>query len=245
MKRCAAFLTLMLFGAGCATTGRSPEPEFTPVPPPPPQAVFVPAATQASLQFAAGRYPNLFAPESRAVWGGGTVTTQVSSIEPVEENAAAAAGPIEITPPAASDGQLMIECRIESEFPDISIAYDVAGLRGCNAYLELPDGTRLLPAQKIIGRELSETPVGALRRYARTNRLYFPVSDNGLLVPMGSPGLRLVIQGHDSTFFFEWPNVPPPPDYKPPIGQREGTQKLKRGWHKTTSRAKRVGGNFH
>lgn len=243
MRRCAGVLMLVLLGAGCATTGHTPEPEFTPVPPPPPQAAFSPAAATAGLRFAEGRYPNLFAPESFALWNGGTA--QVSSVEPQEGTAAAVAGPIETTPPAAMGGQLMIECRIESEFPDISIAYDVAGLRGCNAYLELPDGSRILPAQKVIGRELGETPVGALRRYARTNRLYFPVSGDGILVPVGTPSLRLVLQGHDSTFFFEWPNVPPPPDYRPPLGQREGTQKLKRGWHKTTTRAKRVGSHFH
>lgn len=112
---------------------------------------------------------------------------------------------------SAPAGPIVITCYLESQFPDMSIAYDAVGLRGIQFHLQLPDGSELLPVQKSLDGELEEAPVGALRRFGRKLTLYFPgqaiLVDNPAVSPAG-PGVRLVLTGFDSHFYFEWPATP-------------------------------------
>jgi hypothetical protein len=108
---------------------------------------------------------------------------------------------------------LVIACRLVSTFPDRSIAYDAVGLRGIEVHLELPDGQVVMPAQTVIGSELTETAAGALRRYSRELTFYFPTGDFMVENPAANPsvrGMRLVLSGQSSAFHFEWLSMPDP-----------------------------------
>jgi len=181
--------------AGCGTTRESGSGGQATVMP-----LFTPVAAKASIQWVAGRYPNLFSPSSYAVW-------------PV------ATGEGEAAPAAAM--YLDIACHIASEFADTSIAYDVVGLRGVDVYLITPDGAQVRPIQIQRGTELIEEARGALRYFARTNRLLFPLRALELRVPPGGPpSARLVLEAHGAVYQFEWPanlaGMPPAPPPKRP-----------------------------
>jgi hypothetical protein len=170
-----------------------------------------------------GRYPMLFEPTSTAVWvdaplppppppppGEDAAAPETGELAPVDP-------PMEMAPieepmytseaMALRDTFMVLECRLASAFADQSIAYDVVGLRGLNVSLQLPDGREVPPAQIIIGSELLEAQRGALKMYGRTNLILFPKS-LAPQVAMGAgepPVMRLVLQGHESTFAFTWP----------------------------------------
>ena len=154
---------------------------------------FVPANGRSGARFDKGSYPDLLGPGSYAVWSG-------------PELAAAANGQSAEAAPAMNSNFLVIECRLESTFADMSIAYDAVGMRGLNVYIQTPDGRQVAPAQKIVGADLEETPRGALRQFARTNTLIFARAELGLLVKKENLGstVRLVLEGYNSTYYFEW-----------------------------------------
>lgn len=208
-----AALALLSF-TGCKTTGTADGVDA----PPAAKVVFVPRIRRAVIQSGEGRYPNLFTTASYAVWGTEAVAAAPVAVPPAEGDPADAAMtdtldsvPVPADVEAARAGGIIIECHLESEFADRSIAYDAVGLRGMTIYLELPDGTQIQPAQKTLASDLVEVPVGALRRYGRKLTLYF--SDSQLMVenPAANPkapGVRLVVNGVESKFFFEWPATP-------------------------------------
>lgn len=218
--------------AGCQTTDSSDASAV----PPSAQIVFTPRVHRVVIQAGEGRYPNLFTTASYAVWGKETAAS-VPLPPPVAVDTAAGDAPteaamdanLESVPPqpeveAARAGGLTIECHLESEFPDRSIAYDAVGLRGMTILLKLPDGRELQPAQKTLGSELEEVPIGALRRYGRKLTLYFSESQFMVENPAVNPkaaGVQLRIVGLESQFFFDWPATPdflatpkPRPDQK-------------------------------
>lgn len=214
-----ALLALVTFG-GCKTTDSSKEASVSPTP----KIAFVPQIRRAIVQSGTGRYPNLFTGASYAVWGGEVDPPPVPVGMPAPEKATGDTKSVEAkmdtqldsVPPipeaqAARASGLTIECHLESEFPDRSIAYDAVGLRGMTILLKLPDGREIQPAQKTLGSDLSEIPVGALRRYGRKLTLYF--SDSQFMVDnpavnSKAPGVRLVVSGAESEFYFEWAPTP-------------------------------------
>lgn len=227
-----AILALLPF-AGCQTTN-SADVEVVPSSA---MIVFTPRVHRAVIQAGEGRYPNLFTTASYAVWG--KEMTSALPAAPLPADAPAASGDsateaaMEVglesvpTPPeveAARAGGLRVECHLESEFPDRSIAYDAVGLRGMTIALRLPDGREVQPAQKTLGSELEEVPVGALRRYGRKLTLYFSEDQFMVENPAVNPkaaGIQLRIVGLESQFFFDWPATPdflatpaPRPDQK-------------------------------
>jgi hypothetical protein len=111
---------------------------------------------------------------------------------------------------AVSKNFVVLECIIESVFADTSIAYDVVNLRQIDAYIETPDGQKVLPMQTLIG-PLEEEQREALRLFRRTNLLVFPRQDVWLhrpLIRQGQSRMRLVLKGYDSRFYFEWLEAP-------------------------------------
>lgn len=211
----SALVVLMIWVsfAGCKTT----DTEGVDVPPAA-KVVFVPRIRRAVIQSAEGRYPNLFTTASYAVWGSepmdaAPVAVPVSEGDPADatmtDTLDSVPVPTEVV--AARAGGITIECHLESEFPDRSIAYDAVGLRGMTIYLELPGGVQVQPAQKTLDANLVEVPVGALRRYGRKLTLYFSDSqfmvENPAVNPK-APGVRLVVNGVESKFYFEWPATP-------------------------------------
>ncbi len=195
----AAFLALAL--SACQTTKKPAETPTVPV------AVgdFVPVSPAAAVQLDSGRYPNLFAPTSYAVW----ITNGVAEAKLKREQASGA----EISPMLAADASTInanfyvIEVNLESAFPDSSIAYDVVGMRAIDAYLTLPDGTAVYPAQRVMATTAGETEEGTLRRFGRTNLIVFPKVDvlsGAPTIPAGTQGLRLTLDGFNSIFHFDW-----------------------------------------
>lgn len=214
-------LSLMFMGLnGCQTTDSSEGMTL----PPSAQIAFVPRVRRVAVQAAEGRYPNLFTSASYAVWGNEPMETTPSSAPMADAGSGGDTVSTEAkmdvqmdsvpVPPdvvAARASGLTIQCHLESEFPDRSIAYDAVGLRGMTITLKLPDGRELQPAQKTLGADLEESPVGALRRYGRKLTLYFSdgqfMVENPAINPK-APGVRLVINGVESQFYFEWPATP-------------------------------------
>jgi len=212
--------------------------------------IFRPALAEARLVLGEGHYPTLFAPASRAVWtepgasppAPTSATQQPASAQAtikLDENDPAqltgvVAAPVDDRVRMMAANFRVIECYLESAFADSSIAYDAVGLRNVQAYLELPDGQRIDPAQKIMDSNLLETPVGALRRYQRKNILVFPATPITVATPVPgtpSPGVRLVLEGHGSKFYFEWPAALPSAIGALPISKQEWVQDTKGAYH--------------
>lgn len=198
-----AFAALAALALSACQTKPKPEPVTTTVP----VAVgdFVPVNAAVPLRMESGRYPNLFAPTSYAVW----ITNGVAAAKLNREQATGG----EISPLLQADAATInanfyvIEVNLESAFPDASIAYDVVGMRAISAYLTLPDGTQVFPAQRVMATTAGENAEGALRRYGRTNLIVFPKVDvlSGMpTVPGGLAGISLTLDGFNSIFQFDW-----------------------------------------
>lgn len=198
---------LLALAVGCQT-GRQkavPEPETGAQP-----VSFQPGAFLAPIRHEQGRYADLFSPSSYALWVGPEVMM-------FKQEMAKEAGET-VDPRLAADADqitrdfLVLECHIESAFSDSSIAYDVVGFRGIDAvYLLLPDGRKIRPEQTVIGRGAEEDSKGALKVFRRTNLLVFPTRDlwsGGATLDPGAPSVRLVLDGYESRFYFEWPAAP-------------------------------------
>ncbi len=198
-----AALALCVAAPACKTP--SPKPQ---APPPEQQAEFRPAAYVSAIALKEGRYADLFGTESYAVWVGPEVaqfklTKEADTGQPVSPQLEAEAERI-------TQQYVIIECHIESEFADASVAYDVVGFRGIEPYLLMPDGKRVEPMQKIIGSPVEEEQNGALKRFRRTNLLLFPRRDlwfGGLTFDSKYPSVRLILDAHNSQFAFEWPEA--------------------------------------
>jgi len=157
------------------------------------------------LRMDSGRYANLFAPGTFAVW----VSDEVALAKYEREVASGTT----IDSALLSDAQFItgnyyvIEVHLESFFPDASIAYDVVGLRNMDTYLELPDGQRVAPIQRVLGAGARESQRGTLKQFGRTNILVFPRQEVFLgeeAIPATASAVRLVIDGFHSTYYFQW-----------------------------------------
>lgn len=190
--RIAGTLAVCLLAfAGCKTTQEAVEANM-----PAPMMPFTPQRTMAQVQWVEGRYPDLFHPTSNAIWGGQDMQAAIG------EEGMMLSGPLKIDLYAAS------------AFADMSIAYDVVGLRGIDVYLEMPNGQKIRPAQVMRGRELEEEQRGALKLFARRNQLHFAMSMSEIMVPVvnGQPApVQLVLEGYGARFVFRWGGIPPEP----------------------------------
>lgn len=217
--------------AGCQSGPRMADPEAGIRPGD--LVAFEPMNTRSSLHLSDGRYPSLFSSASHAEW-----------ITPAAAQQRAAAGRPAVP---VSPSFIVIECDLQSSFSDTSIAYDVVGLRGIHAYLYTPDGRKIPAAQRVVGSDLDEQSVGALKSFGRTNMLVFP-RDN-LYVPVPSAGqmpasLRVVLEGYDSTFYFEWFPQTPAATKPPRLQDRESTQAAKDAAKSAGQKTKRFLHNF-
>jgi len=219
------------------------EPEPTAVAP-----EFKPQYYTSRLFMQEGRYPELFAPDSFAVWVDQSVAEykyRQAVDDGVEVDPALKAAALHI-----SQDYIVFECHLASVFGDMSIAYDVVGLRGITAYLLTPDGSKISPIQTIIGTHAEEEPVGALKRFERTDLIVFSKRDFWLGDTYLDPELdsvRLVLDGFNSTFYFDWPAAAEPPaDSTGWMPQAEEAARVAQvGFVDLFDRLKRLAGNFH
>jgi hypothetical protein len=199
---------------GCATTPKAPSPAQVET-----MRMFEPATYLSQIQVEAGRYPDLFAPQSQAVWVGPEVAEIKEHMAEAGADGEGGGSTLggEGEPHYAQIAEsvvmncIVIECHVESVFPDSSIAYDVVGFRGIDVYLLTPSGEKLMPIQTVVDSHASEEQAGALKRFGRTNLVVFPKRDLWLGEPVlgpDVPSVRLVLEGHDSVFYFEWPAAP-------------------------------------
>jgi len=250
--------TALVSLTGCQTGQKEP----APYPRAASKIPFLPQMRQASLQSGEGAYPNLYTGASYAIWAPQSDTNRMEADEAALERAAAEAdaedpatieekmeGDLEVMPPRRPPrrGPLVIECMLESVFPDRSIAYDAVGLRGMEIHLALPDGQQVLPVQKTLDPDLEEIPVGALRRYKRKLTLQFPTNSFLVENPAANPavkGVRLVLSGHGSTFYFEWLPLPDTLAKTEPRIDYQVREAVKKGYVTTSGRLKRVSHTF-
>jgi len=229
---CAGALTGFIALAGCRTTGNGEKDRG-------PLIAFEPAVSLAKLHVEKGDYPSLFSSDSYALWGGPDLTQQrrrdsEQAGEAIDEAADALA-------PQLDANFLVFECHLESMFEDMAIGYDVVRLRLIEVYLQTPDGRRVTPAQIIVGSQREESQHGALKAFKRTNLVVFPRADVGLNIPArprGNATARLVFEGYNSVFYFEWfPRLPgkvPAPD---PLTAQEAARARKMGYNEFYRRA--------
>lgn len=217
---CICVLALM---AGCQTQGPTTQDATDALDTGP----FRPESNISQMYLDKGRYPNLYSPTSYAVW----VDRNVAAAKLLKDQQQG----IRVSSSLASDAEfiemnyIVVECRLESIFPDASIAYDVIGMRNIDTYLITKDGVRIRPIQTILGSHADEEPRGALRHYGRTNVLVFPKTDvitGRTMLEQDVPGVRLVIDGFNSTYYFEWiaaPRFDAEGNPIPPQAQRPGS----------------------
>lgn len=174
---------------------------------------FTPAHVSAGLQLADGRYPTLFSGTSNAAW----LLPSMPLPDAEAEEAAAFYG----------DQFHVFRVELESVFADMSIAYDAVGLRGLHVYLLTAQNEKVAPIQTIIGTELHEEQRSALRAFRRVSYLLFPKSATRLHVPWTGEPLgttKLVVDGYDTTFYFEWRPVAPDKLPRAPLSELPAVQ---------------------
>ena len=205
MKRACAVVFAFAIAAsqGCKTPAKPMLP-----PAPAAQTLFLPAWNVSTVQTAQGRYPDLFGGGCRAIW----IDSAVAAMK------REAAPPVPLPDPGIDDdakrvtaAYIVIECQLESQFGDMSIAYEAIRLRGIDVYLETAGGMKVRPIQMRPYGPVKEEPVQALKRFSRTTVMIFPRQDLGAGLPVigaDAASVRLVLDGHDSKYFFEWPGVP-------------------------------------
>ncbi len=198
---------------------------------------FTPVQDRSPLYAQEGMYPDLFMGTSYAQWVGPA------------PSAASADGDsaLDATATAMSRDFVVVKCYLESKFADMSIAYDVIGLRGLYVYLLLPDGTRVPPSQTILGEKLMEESRAALRVFGRANLLVFPTKPSMLRVPAaGGPAseVRVVLEGYDSKFYFAWAPVLPPGGEKVSLLERPVVQRTQKGAQATGERLRDLSHRF-
>ena len=206
MLRLWAALVVVFVLPACQTRGSKNEG----APAVPPEALaFRPESSLSLIHLDEGRYPNLFSSGSYALWVDEGVA-RAKLLKDQEAGLALNAGLAEDAD-FILDNYIVFECRLESLFPDASIAYDVIGLRNIDVYLVTPSGMRVRSIQTILGTHADETPQGALKQFGRTNLLVFAKED----ILTGEPtilddaqGIRLIIDGFNSAFYFEWSKAP-------------------------------------
>lgn len=237
-------LVVLTHALCCQTTKK----EAAPTPEPVRAAGFVPATRVAAIQFTEGRNPNLFSPDSYAVWVDPNVTAlkQTQAVEAGET----IDPELEASAKSITDGFLIIECHIASVFNDSSIAYDVAWFRSIGLYLRTPDGTDTKPLQTVIDTTVETEEQGALKKFSRTNLLVFPKEDLWSAKPVISPdapSVKLILKGFDSEFSFEWPGAAPAAGSgKPwyPTDEKEALLLLKTGFTELFNKLRKLATHF-
>lgn len=226
----------------CQTTPSSPrEPELETL------HAFSPATYHSGIHAGEARYPNLFSAESHAVWVGPEVA-ELKRMKALEMGEIITTD-LDETARLVGEGYYVIECHMESLFPDASIAYDSVGLRAIDAYLQTPDGVRVSPIQRILGSHADEENVEALRRYRRTNILIFAKRDvmaQRAAIDAAVPRIRLVLEGFNSSFYFEWAAAPVEVDGRSwmPTAS-EAAESVKIGFTELFSKLRLLGQMFH
>jgi len=219
--RVSTALAIALIMSGCQTRG--PKDEDVPVIPPGALA-FRPVSSLSLIHLDQGRYPNLFSSGSYALW----VDKNVARAKLLKDQEAGIAPTQALADDAdfVLENYIVFECRLESIFPDASIAYDVIGLRNIDVYLLTHDGMRVRPIQTLLGTHADESAQGTLNEFGRTTLIVFPKEDvlsGEQTISDEAPGVRLIIDGFNSAFYFEWRKAPlvdadgqpiviPPPD---------------------------------
>lgn len=209
-KRIPFAIALTLVLGACKTTPDAERVEEEMELPP----EFRPQAATSSLQHLEGPYPNLYSPESYAIW----VTSDVARLKRERDaaNDIMVEAPIDEAAAEINARFIVMECHIESVFPDASIAYDAVGFRGVEVYLQTPSGQRIDPVQTIVGG-VQEEQREALRLYRRTNLVVFPKTDvwgGERLIDPAVGKLTLVLQGQGTAFYFDWENMPYDPGFQ-------------------------------
>ena len=206
MKRLLGVCAFVLCLAACKTTP-SPAPQGDGFDGPPPAPRFVPSAYRADLQHTGGPHRNLYDTPSFALWVGRPVAE-------AKRRQALESGVI-LEPGLPRDAEkiiedfILIELHLESAFGDMSVSYDAVAMRSVDIYLEMPDGTRHAPVQRVLGK-LLEADDGAIKRFKRYNLLVFPRRDyltGDPLIPPNVPSAALVLEGYNTRFDFEWVNL--------------------------------------
>lgn len=191
---CVVWIAVALALVGCQTTSTGRDLSVSQKPR---VVVFAPSNPGSGLHLDKGRYPDLFAPGSTARWVDGNGGSRADAMAS-----------------ALGKEYVVIECRLESAFSDMSKAYEAVGMRGIDVVLLSPTGAKLRPVKKLIGEELEESAEGALRRFSRTNILVFdrgPLNATVSGNPQEPPEARLVLSGYGSTFYFAWHSLVPAP----------------------------------
>jgi hypothetical protein len=222
-----------VLAVSCQTRGEPDAKDKTKVEPAVDTSEFVPVSFLTPIRLEKGRYSDLFSPESYGVWVGADVAAlrrakAVEQGEAIDPKLDAAVARI-------TENYLIFECHVASVFSDMSIAYDVVGLRGVSAYLLTPGGGKVTPIQVVVGASAREERQGALRKYARTNLIVFQKRDLCETAPTiadAAPSVRLVLEGYDSTFCFEWCSSRSAPQPWIP-NQEEYVKALKTGFKET------------
>ena len=216
---------------------------------------FHPAVPQVPIMLESGKYPTLFGGTSRATWiePQSNVPATGATVEGMEKDDPAMLAE-KVDAPGMDDQTRMmaanfnvVVCDIESTFTDMSIAYDVVGFRGIQAYLLTADGRQYPPVQRMVGTELGEEQQGALKRYRRKNILLFPKEPITVATPLEgsrSLGVRLVLEGYGSRFYFEWPARVPGKIGPAPIGEQEWVKKGEEVYRKTKKKAGNINQKF-
>jgi len=194
---------------------------------------FFPMTFVSPIQLESGSYPDLFAADSYAVWLGSDVARlrraksveQGEKIDPKLDEAVA----------RINENYLVFECHLASMLSDMSIAYDVVGLRGMTVYLVSPGGKKTFPIQTVVGSSATDEPAGALRKFARTNLIIFQKKDlwtDKAAIDMAAPSARLILEGYGAAFRFEWATATVPREPWIP-NQEEYLKALKTGFKET------------
>lgn len=202
-RRILLGLGVAMMAVSCQTA-KAPKPVAEEIP----LVEFRPATHYSRIHTGSGRYPNLVSAASFALW----VSPEVAALKRKEAVEAGEKIDASLDEAAKHVGEnyFVFECHIESVFPDASIAYDVVGLRNMDLYLLTPDGLKVKPIQRILGSHADEEERMALKLFRRTNILVFPKQDILIGQPTISheaPAVRLVMEGFNSDFYFEWPAV--------------------------------------
>ena len=202
-----AFLFTLIIGSiglmSCQTTQIVPPSEERPLP-----TEFRPVTHLAVSQQVSGGYPDLVSEDSFAVWVSSGVLAMKKE-QAIKEGAPRADVEQEFAAVDTVVGTkyVVVELHLESAFRDMSIAYDMAAMRGVSAYLTTSDGGRVEPVRVILGK-LEQKDQGVLKVFRRSNLLIFPKqTPNGdKLVEPEAAAAQLVIQGFDAEYMFEWMN---------------------------------------
>lgn len=234
-------LLSLLPAAGCQR-GRTDDPELDPTRTTIP---FQPMNFLARVRAAEGPYPNLYAADSYALWVGPEVTAQRRA--DAEASGETLLPEADLIAPIIESRFVVIECHLISMFADMSIGYDVVGLRNVEVYLQNADGRRVDPVQVLVGGQLEESRQGAIRLFRRSCLVVFPRDALVVTVPVHPniiPNTRLVLDAMDTRFYFEWMPILRAEDLGIPLRDRAWVQAGRLGYNQFFGALQRLSHTF-